>query len=197
VKMDIFRYVLALVILMSLAPAVLLWFLIHPFGAAWRRLGTWASYSILMGFTALSMAGVFVMRKPLLATDWGTNYLTLALGLVAMALGTLIALKRKRHLTFSILSGLPQISAKVYPGKLLTEGIYGRIRHPRYVEVVLWVLGYALVANYPSLYAAALLTPPSLLLIVFLEERELEERFGEDWRAYKARVPRFVPKIRN
>ncbi len=193
--MDVFRYILALVILMSLAPAVLLWFLIHPFGAFWRRLGPWISYSILMAFTVLSMWGVFVIRRPLLATDWGTNFLTLALGLVAMSLGTSIALKRKRHLTFSILSGLPEISAERYPGKLLTEGIYGRIRHPRYVEVVCWVLGYALVANFPSLYVAALLTPPTLLLIVFLEERELEERFGDEWRAYKAKVPRFVPKI--
>ena len=195
--MDVFRYGLALVILMSLAPAVLLWFLIHPFGAFWRRLGPWTSYSILMVFSALSMVGVFRARTLLLETDWGTNYPTLGLGLIAMALGTAIAVARKRHLTFSILSGLPQISAQRYPGKLLTEGIYGRIRHPRYVEVVLWVLGYALIANFPALYGAALLTPPILLLIVFLEERELEERFGEEWRAYKARVPRFIPIIRN
>ena len=195
-RVDVFRYYLALIILMSLAPAVLLWFLIHPFGAFWRRLGPWVSYSIFMAFTALCMWGAFVLRRPLLATDWGTNYLTIVLGLVAMAFGTTIALKRKRHLTFSILSGLPQISAEQYPGKLLTEGIYSRIRHPRYVEVVLWVLGYALIANYPSLYVAALLTPPTLLLIVFLEERELEERFGDEWRAYKARVPRFIPKTR-
>jgi protein-S-isoprenylcysteine O-methyltransferase Ste14 len=192
--MDTFRYVLALVVLMSLAPAVLLWFLIHPLGAFWRRLGPWTTYTILGVLTVLSMAGVFALRGSLMARDWGTNYVTLGLGLVAMTLGTLIALKRKRHLTFPILAGLPQVSARQYPGKLLTEGIYGRLRHPRYVEVTLWVLGYALVTNFPSLYAAAVLTPPALLIIVVLEERELEERFGEEWREYAARVPRFVPE---
>ena len=191
--MDTFRYILALVILMSLVPAVLLWFLIHPFGPFWRKLGPWITYLILLGFTVLSMAGVFLIRHPLLAPDWGTNYVTLILGLVAMGFGTLIAVKRKRHLTFPILAGLPEVSAEQYPGKLLTEGIYGRIRHPRYVEVVLWVIGYALVTNFPSLYAASVLTVPVLYLIVFLEERELEVRFGDEWRAYKSRVPAFIP----
>ena len=191
------RYYVALIILMSLAPAVSLWFLIHPFGAFWRSLSPWITYTVLGFVTVALMAPAFVFRRQLLAVDFGTSYLTMALGVVAAVMGSVIALKRKRHLTFKILSGVPQVSANEYPGRLLTEGIYSRLRHPRYVEVVLWVLGYALVANYPSLYAAAVLTPPALLLIVCLEERELEERFGEDWRAYKARVPRFVPRFRN
>jgi protein-S-isoprenylcysteine O-methyltransferase Ste14 len=194
--MDTLRYVVALVVLMSLVPGIFLWFLIHPFGAFWRGMRPWISYLILTGVTVLLMAGVFFVRRPFLTADWGTNYVNMALGAVAMVIGTLIALKRKRHLTFSILSGLPQLSAERYPGKLLTEGIYGRIRHPRYVEVALWVIGYALATNFPSLYVAALLTIPALLLIVVLEERELEVRFGEEWRAYKARVPRFFPAVR-
>jgi protein-S-isoprenylcysteine O-methyltransferase Ste14 len=126
--------------------------------------------------------------------DLGTSYIMLALGLLAMGLGTLIALQRRKYLTFRILSGLPQVSAQEYPGTLLTQGVYGKIRHPRYVEVTLWVLGYALISNYLVMYLATLLTVPSLLLIVAMEERELEERFGEEWRVYRDRVPRFIPR---
>ena len=192
--MDTFRYVMALIVIMSLVPAVLLWFLIHPFGAFWRRLPPGITYLILGVVTALMMGGVYRARGTLMVGDLGTSYATLALGLVAMGLGTLIALQRRKHLTYRILSGLPQVSAQQYPGTLLTQGIYGKIRHPRYVEVTLWVLGYALITNYLAMYLATLLTVPSLLLIVAMEERELEERFGEEWRAYRDSVPRFIPK---
>jgi hypothetical protein len=192
--MNAVRYYFALITLMSLAPAVLLWFFIHPFGAFWRRLSPWTTYTAMGLVTAVLMFLVFLPRDRLLAVDFGTNYGTMALALVALALGSVIAVKRKRHLTFKILSGLPQLSAQQYPGVLLTEGIYGTVRHPRYIEVALWVLGYALFANFLALYVGFLLTIPGLLLIVLLEERELEERFGDEWRDYAARVPRFVPR---
>jgi protein-S-isoprenylcysteine O-methyltransferase Ste14 len=142
------------------------------------------------------MVPVFLVRHRLLGWDLGTNYGTIGLGFVALAFGSAVALKRRRHLTYKILSGLPEFSAREYPGTLLTEGIYGSIRHPRYVEVAVWVLGYAFIANFPALYVGFLITVPTLLLIVVLEERELEERFGDAWRDYAARVPRFVPMHR-
>ena len=195
--MSAVRYYFALVILMSLVPAVLLWFFIHPFGALWRRLSLPVTYSLMVLLTVALMVPVFLLRGPLLSVDFGTNYGTMALGLVAVALGSVIAVKRKRYLTFSILAGLPEVSASHYPGTLLTEGIYGTVRNPRYIEVALWVLGYALFANFLALYLGFLLTIPGLLLIVVMEEKELEDRFGEEWRDYAARVPRFIPKRRS
>lgn len=56
--------------------------------------------------------------------------------------------------------------------------------------------GYALIASFVGLYVGFLLTVPALILIIVLEERELEERFGDAWRDYASRVPRFVPKPR-
>jgi protein-S-isoprenylcysteine O-methyltransferase Ste14 len=57
--------------------------------------------------------------------------------------------------------------------------------------VSLWVSGYALFANYLTPYLVVVLSIPVMLLVVLLEERELRERFGEEYQAYCRRVPRF------
>jgi protein-S-isoprenylcysteine O-methyltransferase Ste14 len=89
----------------------------------------------------------------------------------------------------------PELSQRRYPGKLLTEGIYAKVRHPRYVEALLGTLGYALFANYLAVYIAFLLAIPALYLVVLLEERELRDRFGAEYEEYSRRVPRFVPRF--
>ena len=71
--------------------------------------------------------------------------------------------------------------------------MYSRIRHPRYVEIVLGSLAYALFANDLGAYIMAFLTIPGLHAIVLLEERELVERFGQEYRDYALRVPRYIP----
>ena len=92
-----------------------------------------------------------------------------------------------------VLAGLPELSPDKRPGRLLTDGIYGRIRHPRYVEVLLFTVAYAFFANYVGTYVTAALTVPALCLTVILEERERRDRFGAEFEAYSRRVPRFIP----
>jgi len=192
--MDSVRYWVALIGLLGTPPGIIIWFLIHPFGGFWRRLGPWVTFTV-MGVVSLGiMAALWAWRTPLLSADLGTNYPLMGAGVLSACLGTLITVKRRRYLTTAILSGLPEVSAKSYPGVLLQEGIYGKLRHPRYVEVSLWVLAYALFANHLALHIVAILTPLSLLIIIPMEERELRERFGEEWDEYAARVPRFIPR---
>jgi protein-S-isoprenylcysteine O-methyltransferase Ste14 len=191
---DTARYIVTITLAVSMPPAVLLWFAIHPFTRFWRRLGLWWTYSILSIPTFLLMAWVIVERDRIMAVDYGTSYWTIALAGVAVAVGGAIAFKRKKYLTFAILSGAPQLSQKRYPGVLLKEGIYGTIRHPRYVEVTLFVLAYALFGNYLAGYVISLGTVVSLYLVVLMEERELLERFGQEYEEYSKRVPRFIPR---
>lgn len=53
---------------------------------------------------------------------------------------------------------------------LVTQGIYSRMRHPRYVEML---LAHALFTNYLAAYGVFALSVAGLALIVRLEEREL------------------------
>ncbi|HWP00391.1 MAG TPA: isoprenylcysteine carboxylmethyltransferase family protein [Methylococcus sp.] len=91
---------------------------------------------------------------------------------------------------------MPELAPARYPQRLLTEGPYARIRHPRYVQFMLALLGYALIANYLTVYAVVLVWLAGLYGIVVLEEKELRARFGEEYIEYARRVPRFIPRIR-
>ena len=56
-------------------------------------------------------------------------------------------------------------------------------------------LAWALFVNYVGVYVLAILTLPGLYLVAVLEERELLERFGDEYARYRERVPRFVPRL--
>ena len=192
--MNSVRYFIAVVVLVAHPPGVLLWFVIHPIAGFWRKLGAGWTYAILGLPVVGMMVGLFAVRAQLVSTDFGTSLPLIALGVICLAFATTITVKSKKHLTMAILSGFPELSRSGDKGKLLTEGIYGRIRHPRYVEVILWVLGYALIANYLGMYIMFALTVPAIYFIVVLEERELRDRFGSAYEEYSERVPRFFPR---
>jgi protein-S-isoprenylcysteine O-methyltransferase Ste14 len=75
---------------------------------------------------------------------------------------------------------------------LATTGIYAHIRNPMYVGAMLLLAGIAVALASDGL--AILLVPTALLLhfgVVRREEHYLEAKFGEDYRRYKASVPRY------
>ncbi len=76
---------------------------------------------------------------------------------------------------------------------LVVEGIYGRTRNPLYLGTTLVYLGLSVAAG--SLWAIVLAVPLLWVInvgVVAREERYLERKFGDAYRAYKARVRRWV-----
>jgi protein-S-isoprenylcysteine O-methyltransferase Ste14 len=90
--------------------------------------------------------------------------------------------------------GLPELAPERYSPTFVTEGLYTWMRHPRYVQVALALLGYAFIANYLALYGVVALWLPGIYVIALLEERELRNRFGAAYDEYCRRVPQFVPR---
>ncbi len=188
------RYVLAILVVASIPPSVLLWVAIHPFAVFWRRVGPVWTY-VILGIPAVGyMVGAWFFRKTLLVRDLGTDLITMILAGIVFAAAVLMKSLVQKQLRFASLSGIPELSKGKYPGKLLTEGVYGWVRNPRYIEVLLWVLSYALFANYLGSYILVVLYLPVIYLVVRLEEKELRQRFGAVYEEYCRRVPRFVPK---
>jgi protein-S-isoprenylcysteine O-methyltransferase Ste14 len=79
---------------------------------------------------------------------------------------------------------------------LVTAGPYGLIRHPVYLAMLVMCLGPAI--GLRSLLGLALLAfgfLPAAICRARLEERALEARFGEEWKAYRDRTWFMFPGI--
>ena len=76
---------------------------------------------------------------------------------------------------------------------IISYGLYRITRNPIYIGVSLVYAGIALAAA--NVWMLGLLLPVFLTLhfgVVLREERYLEAKFGDDYRAYKARVRRWI-----
>lgn len=192
-----FRYILGVLLVVGLPPGVAWWFIVHPFVGLWRKVGVRGTMIVMTLFFAASLTGLAVIRDALLGPDLGLRWPLVGLGAALAAAAIIIGVKRRRYLTMRILAGVPEVESEVEKrGKLLIEGPYALVRHPRYVEITLATFGYAAIANYLGCWIVAILTIPVIHLVVILEERELVDRFGDAYREYAARVPRYLPRRR-
>ena len=76
---------------------------------------------------------------------------------------------------------------------VVTTGLYRLSRNPIYLGLAALYLGLAFAAN--SGWAVILLLPILAVMrygVIAREERYLEAKFGDDYRAYKARVRRWL-----
>jgi len=194
--MDKVRYYLGLLMLAVVPPSVLYWFSIHPFIRFWRRLGIRLTFVINYAVMIALIVPILLFGKPLLSVEFGTNPILIGLGILLLIVSAALRRSLSRHLRRSILVGVPELAPEKRGIPLLTEGAYSRIRHPRYVQFFLAFIGYALFCNFLALYLLIPGLAAMLYCVVRLEERELRERFGAEYQAYCARVPRFIPNLR-
>jgi protein-S-isoprenylcysteine O-methyltransferase Ste14 len=75
---------------------------------------------------------------------------------------------------------------------LATEGVYAKSRNPMYVAT--WIMAVGLAVAFGSDWGLLLLVPAALVLhygVVLREERYLGAKFGDAYRGYVERVPRY------
>ncbi len=82
------------------------------------------------------------------------------------------------------------------PANLVVRGPYRHVRNPMISGVVLMLGAEALVLqSWPLAAWLAFFFAANAICIPLVEERGLENRFGDDYRAYKANVPRLIPRL--
>ena len=141
---------------------------------------------IFLGFLVAATVLEAIVPLPFLAAHAFARYLASAAlaagGFVMIGMGT----RRFVAAGTNIPPNLPTTA-------LVVDGIYGRTRNPLYLGTTLVYLGLSVAAG--SLWAIVLVVPLLWVInvgVVAREERYLERKFGDAYRAYKARVRRWV-----
>jgi len=144
---------------------------------------------MMVGGSAL---GLFLDRRwfPLLQRSILFHALTLALGVLAIWLVMRISRNTGRLLARMGREGdLPRGETN----RLVTAGVYGCMRHPMHLGLLLFPLSLALLVGSPTfiLLIAPLEAIFILALVKLVEEPEAIARFGDAYREYQRRVPMF------
>jgi protein-S-isoprenylcysteine O-methyltransferase Ste14 len=172
----------------------LFWFVVHPFVERWRASGRRA-YAFLLPVWGGFIAIAFLLMRPFRSAHFYRNWFAWAPAAIFFLLGFSIYRAAFQRFDRSQVSGLAELEPARHRQQLITTGIRARVRHPIYLghlrEIAAWCIGTGLVA----LYALAIFAVITGALMIRMEDRELEARFGDAFRAYRQRVPGVVPRV--
>jgi protein-S-isoprenylcysteine O-methyltransferase Ste14 len=172
----------------------LFWFAIHPFADFWRKMNR-SPYLLLLPIWAAIISVLVWATWP-----WHSERLYSSLWMwVPAALLMFFGLKTYRGIRSGFglrkLSGEAELRPQEHEQQLVTTGLHARMRHPIYVAHLLnlagWSVGSGLLVSFVLLAVSGLGTFP---LMIWIEERELEKRFGASYHQYREKVP-LIPNV--
>jgi protein-S-isoprenylcysteine O-methyltransferase Ste14 len=131
-------------------------------------------FSLFLGSQALAIL-VLLIWAALWPGRWNAQRM---LGTGLLVVGTAFVLLARVQLgsSFSI---LPRAK------KLVTRGLYSKIRNPIYIFGTIAVAGMLLILQIPKLWIWLVVVVAIQILRAGKEARVLEARFGEEYRAYR------------
>jgi protein-S-isoprenylcysteine O-methyltransferase Ste14 len=118
------------------------------------------------------------------------------LGLAMFSFGGYIRFKSRRQLMKAGLTMLGSSRLVTVEGqRLVTDGLYRRIRHPLYLGEITRNLGFTLILTSGYGFALVLLGSVFLLFRIPREERMMLEEFGDEYWEYMRRTWRLIPNV--
>jgi protein-S-isoprenylcysteine O-methyltransferase Ste14 len=128
--------------------------------------------------TVIPLAAIALLLLEFASRPWTVLRI---LGLV-VTIGASAALTMARLQLGNSFTILPEAN------ELVTRGIYSKVRNPIYVFSAIAIAGLLLYLNRLRLFWIFLIVIPLQIVRARKEGRVLEERFGEEYRQYKART---------
>jgi protein-S-isoprenylcysteine O-methyltransferase Ste14 len=153
-----------------------------------------SAYVLLASLTLILL---FWQWQPMPTVVWSIENPVLAgVATAGGFLGWLIVLYSTFLISHFELFGLTQVVAHfagrmVAPVKFKTPGLYRFIRHPIYLGFIIAFWAAPTMTVGRLLFAAV--TTAYIFVGIFLEERDLVDLFGDEYRRYRERVSMLVP----
>jgi protein-S-isoprenylcysteine O-methyltransferase Ste14 len=171
------------------------WLLIHPRVEYWRSRRR-SPYRVLVPTWVGMWIGLGVITAPWRYVALYSAVWTWIPAAALFGVGLWFYKSSRKQFSSAQLSGLAELQPGHHEQRLVISGIRSRVRHPVYLghlcELLAWCLGTGLVVCY-GLTAFAIVTGT---IMIRLEDKELEQRFGEEYTDYRRRVPAVIPSLR-
>jgi protein-S-isoprenylcysteine O-methyltransferase Ste14 len=170
------------------------WFLIHPWTDYWRSRRRSPYRVLLPAWIAMWIIAAFVTAPYRHSLLYNTPW-TWIPAAALFATGVWLYSQSGKDFSAKQLGGVPEVIAEHREQRLVISGIRARIRHPVYLahlcELCAWSIGSGLLVCY-ALTVFAMLTGA---LMIHMEDRELEQRFGDEYRTYRKTVSSILPRL--
>ena len=148
-------------------------------------------------FSSLALVLLFWQWRPIPAVVWEITNPAIAMVILGLSLiGWLIVLTSTFLINHFELFGLHQVTSNLtgHPmpePRFRTPLYYKFVRHPIYLGFIIAFWAAAVMTTGHLLFAAV--TTAYIFVGIFLEERDLVDLFGDDYRRYKDRVSMMLP----
>jgi protein-S-isoprenylcysteine O-methyltransferase Ste14 len=148
-------------------------------------------------FSSLALILLFTEWRPMPAVVWQVSDPLIGMALTGLSyFGFLIVLSSTFLINHFELFGLRQVTANfagnpIPAARFRTPLYYQFVRHPIYLGFIIAFWATPVMTLGHLLFAAV--TSGYIVVGILLEERDLIDQFGEEYRRYKARVSMLVP----
>jgi len=155
----------------------------------WRSHGVYAAFIISLFAEMFGFPLSLYFLSSILAAPLLERYFMSYMYMIGMPVGSLVTFLG----VLLIILGWREIyHAK---DRLVTRGVYGYLRHPQYLGIILVTGGWLI--HWPTI-PGIILWPILIVMYIRLSKREeqyLADRFGEEYSEYAERIPMLIPRL--
>ncbi len=163
----------------------------------WKRLGVWLYFVVILEWLPIAFV-VYLWRETILYLQIALAAPFLFLGVALVASGIILHSWTAKLIGIKATIGYSELkpSDKSAQTNLVTSGPFSIVRHPSYWAHTSIITGLFLITGVVSLGIIAVIDLGiTYFVTTTLEDKELVDRFGDQYKKYQKKVPKLFPKL--
>lgn len=172
----------------------LFWLAIHPFADFWRRRFR-APLKVVVIVWVLLWVMAWAASAPWRYAELAASAWWSLAAIPFWAMSIFIYFGGHRDFTLNQVIGRNELESDRHEQVLVTTGLHARVRHPLYLGHLCTMLGWLALARTEAILGLLVWGLFSGIIMIRFEDAELEQRFGDQYREYRRRVPAVFPRL--
>lgn len=163
----------------------------------WRKLGVWTYFVIIVEWLPLAFV-LYLLQGTILHYEVALGLPFLVLGIMLVATGFALHAWTAKLIGIKATIAYTELKSDISSENqsIVVSGPFSEVRHPSYWAHTAIITGVFLVTGIITVAIIALVDLAiTYFITTTLEDKELIERFGNQYREYQRKVPKLFPKL--